>query len=170
MLWRLPIKLLWIKKVDGWQPRMSTLKLFSLSLHQQMWVSSMWIGYQIVHWHVRATVVYFSEHCWPWSLCKSIIYRLGILNQVRNVAFSLSGLFHLSGHLEISRDHRDMDSRGSTVHVIVPALVAFPPSNCKCTCMLAHSEVGGTRGKYLSLLNQVLCRIFRLGGIQAWAL
>ena len=28
---------------------------------------------------------YFSEHCWPWSYCLGIVYRLGIINQVINV-------------------------------------------------------------------------------------
>ena len=31
---------------------------------------------------------YFSEHCWPWSYCIGIIYRLGIINQARNIHFS----------------------------------------------------------------------------------
>ena len=31
----------------------------------------------------------FSEHRWPWSCCIGIVYRLGIINQVRNVGTSV---------------------------------------------------------------------------------
>ena len=40
---------------------------------------------------------YFSEYCWPWSCCIGIIYRLGIINQVKNVGTSVIWTFHLSG-------------------------------------------------------------------------
>ena len=40
---------------------------------------------------------YFSEHCWPWSYCIGIVYRLGIINQARNVGISVIRTFHLSG-------------------------------------------------------------------------
>ena len=46
--------------------------------------------------------VTFSEHCWPWSYCTGIIYRLGIINQVRNVGTSVIRTFHLSGMAAIS--------------------------------------------------------------------
>ena len=45
---------------------------------------------------------YFSEHCWPWSYCIGIVYRLGIINQVRNVGTSVIWTFHLSGMAAIS--------------------------------------------------------------------
>jgi hypothetical protein len=32
---------------------------------------------------------YFSEHCWPWSYWIGIVYRLGIINQAKNVGTSV---------------------------------------------------------------------------------
>ena len=46
---------------------------------------------------------YFSEHCWPWSYCIGIVYRLGIINQARNVGISVIRTFHLSGMAAIGR-------------------------------------------------------------------
>ena len=49
-------------------------------------------------------IVYFSEHYWPWSYYIGVYYRLGILNQVRNVGISIIWTISLIGHLEVSRD------------------------------------------------------------------
>ena len=46
---------------------------------------------------------YFSEHCWPWSYCIGIVYRLGIINQARNVGISVIRTFHLSGMAAIGQ-------------------------------------------------------------------
>ena len=35
-------------------------------------------------------------NCWPWSYCIGIVYRLGIINQVRNVGTSVIQIVHLS--------------------------------------------------------------------------
>ena len=35
-------------------------------------------------------------NCWPWSYCIGIVYRLGIINQVRNVGTPVIWIFHLS--------------------------------------------------------------------------
>ena len=45
----------------------------------------------------------FSEHCWPWSCGIGIVYRLGIINQVRNIGTSVIRTFHLSGVAAINR-------------------------------------------------------------------
>ena len=64
---------------------------------------------------------YFSEHCWPWSYCISIVFRLGIINQMRKVGTSVIRTFHLSGHFTYpvwqwsACGQRGPDNRGCTV-------------------------------------------------------
>ena len=79
---------------------------------------------------------YFSEHCWPWSCCIGIVYRLGIINQVRNVGTSVIWTLHLSGMAGSACGQRGPDNRGCTVicttHCNMLKFV-YLPSNNPCT-------------------------------------
>ena len=93
---------------------------------------------------------YFSEHCWPWSYCIGIAYRLGIINQVKKVDTSVIRTFHLSSMaanqpvdkgvwiIEVALYHMfhniHVPSPGSPYHTIWIVCVLFPISHYRSKC------------------------------------